>query len=84
MSEPMDTLISYESNVSSDKTIGTISSTTDQFIISNENCLQPRQNETQFEDVSDGNRSHGRKLQKRRSSSKPVKVYSGWQRRPPR
>ena len=44
----------YESNVSSDKTIGTVSSTTDQFIISDENSLEPMQNETQFEDVSEG------------------------------
>ena len=42
-----------ESNVSSDKTIGTISSTTDQFIVSNEKSLEPKQNETQFEDVSE-------------------------------
>ena len=58
----------YESNVSSNETIGTMSSTTDHFIISNENSLEAKQNETQFEDVSDGNRSHG-KLQKRRSGS---------------
>ena len=49
----------YESNTSSDKTIGKISCTTDQFIISNENSLEPKQNETQFEQVSDGNRGHG-------------------------
>ena len=35
----------YESNVSP------ISSTTDQFIISSENSLEPKQNQTQFEDV---------------------------------
>ena len=34
-------------NVSSDKTIGNISSKADQFIISNENSLEPKQNETQ-------------------------------------
>ena len=47
--------LNYESNVSSGKTIGTLSSTTDQFIISNENSLEPKQNEMQFpEDVSAG------------------------------
>ena len=50
----------YESNVSSDKTIGTKSSTTDQSLISNENRLEPKRKETQFEDVLDGNRSHGK------------------------
>ena len=69
----------YESNVSSDKTIGTISSTTDQFIICNENSLEPKQNETQFEDVSDGNRSHG-KLQKQRRRSKSTRVSKGARR----
>ena len=69
----------YESNVSSDKTTGTTSSTTDQSIISNENGLEPKQNETQFEDVSDGNRSHG-KLQKRRNSSKSTWVNKGARR----
>ena len=59
-----------------DKTIGNISSTTDQFIISNENSVQPKQNETQFEDVSDGNTSH-RKLQTRRSRSKSTRVSKG-------
>ena len=34
----------YESNVSSNKTIGTISSTTDRFIISYENSLEHKQN----------------------------------------
>ena len=66
----------YESNVSSDKTIENISSTTDQFIISNENSVEPKQNETQFEDVSDGNRRHG-KLQKRRSRSKSTRISKG-------
>ena len=68
----------YESNVSSDKTVGTISSTTDQFIISNENSVEPKLNETQFEGVSDGNRSHG-KLQKRiqRSRSKSTRDSKG-------
>ena len=63
----------YESNVGSNKTIGTISRTTDHFIISNENSLEPKQNETQLEDVSDGKRSHG-KLQKQRSRSKSDRV----------
>ena len=40
--------LNYESNVSSEKTIRAVSSTTDQFIISNENSLGPKQNETQF------------------------------------
>ena len=48
----------YESNVSSDKTIGTINSTTEQFIISNENSLDLKQKKRQFEDVSHGNKSH--------------------------
>ena len=69
----------YESNVSSDKTIGIISSTTNQFIISDENSLEPMQNETQFEDVSDGSRSRG-KLQKRRSRSKSTRVSKGARR----
>ena len=38
---------SYESNVSSDKTTGNISSKTDQFIISNQNTLEAKQNEMQ-------------------------------------
>ena len=54
----------YESNVSSDKTIGNTSSSTDNFIISNENGLEPKQNKTQLEVFSDGDRSYG-KLQKR-------------------
>ena len=58
----------YESKVSSDKTTGNISTKTDQFIISNENTLEAKQNETQL-DLVDGNRSRG-KLQKRRSRSK--------------
>ena len=62
----------YESNVSSDKTIGTITSTTDQFIMSNENSLEPKLNETQFEDVSDG--------QKGRSRSKSIRVSKGARR----
>ena len=66
----------YESNVSPDKTIGTISSTTDRFITSNENSLEPKQNKTEFEDVLDGNKSHG-KLQKRRSRSKSTGVSEG-------
>ena len=45
----------YESNVSSDKTTGNISRKTDQFIISSENTLEAKQNETQLEDLSDGN-----------------------------
>jgi len=51
----------YESNVSSNKTM-------DHFIISNENSLEPKQNETQFKDVSDGITQ----LQKRRSRSKSL------------
>ena len=39
----------YESNVSSDKTTRNISRKTDQFIISNENTLEAKQNETQLE-----------------------------------
>ena len=62
----------YESNVSSGKTVGTINSTTDQFIMSNENSLEPKQNETQFEDVSDG--------QKGRSRSKSIRVSKGARR----
>ena len=68
----------HESNVSSNKTIGTISSTTDHFIISNENSLELKRNELQFKDVSDGN-SHG-KLQKRRSRSKSTRVSKGTRR----
>ena len=63
----------YESIVSSDKTIRTINSTTEQFIISNENSLDPKQNKTQFEDVSHGYRSH-EKLMKRRFRSKSTRV----------
>ena len=66
----------YESNVGSDKTIGNISSSTDHFIISNENGLEPKQNKTQLEDSSDGNRSNG-KLQKRRSRSKSTHNSKG-------
>ena len=65
--------------MSSDKTIENISSRADQFIISNENSLEPKQNETQFEDVSDGNKSHG-KLQKGRSRSKSTRVSKGARR----
>ena len=47
-SDPMSThQQSYESNVSSDKTTGNIGSKTDQFIISNQNTLEAKQNETQ-------------------------------------
>ena len=47
LSEPMSTHISQTMNqthVSSNKTIGNISNTTVQFIISNENSLEPKQN----------------------------------------
>jgi len=59
----------YESNESSGKTTGNINSKTDQFIISNQNTLEAKQDKTQLEGLPDGNRSHG-KLQKRRSRSK--------------
>jgi len=49
---------------------------TDQFIISNEHLLEAKQNETQLEDLLDGNRSHG-KLQKRRSRSKFTHISKG-------
>ena len=66
----------YESNVSSDKTIGNISSSTDHFIISNENGLEPKQNKAQLEDFSDGDRSYG-KLQKRKIRSKSTRTSKG-------
>ena len=69
----------YESNVSSDKTIGNISSSTDHFIISNENGLEPKQNKTQLEDFSDGDRSYG-KLQKRRIRPKSTRTSKGARR----
>ena len=69
----------YESNVSSDKTTGNISRKTDQFIISSENTLEAKQNETQLEDLSDGNWTHG-KLQKRRSRSKSTSISKGARR----
>ena len=69
----------YESNVSSDKTTRNISRKTDQFIISNENTLEAKQNETQLEHLPDGNRSHG-KLEKRRSRSKSTRISKGARR----
>ena len=69
----------YESNVSSDKTIGNISSSTDHFIISNEDGLEPKQNKTQVEDFSDGDRSYG-KIQKRRIRSKSTRPSKGARR----
>ena len=69
----------YESNVSSDKTTKNISRKTDQFIISNENTLEAKQNETQLEHLPDGNRSHG-KLEKRRSRSKSTRISKGARR----
>ena len=66
----------YESNVSSDKTTGNIGSKTDQLIISNENTLEAKQDDTQLEDLPDGNRSHG-KLEKRRSRSKSTRICKG-------
>jgi len=52
---------------------------TDQFIISNEHLLEAKQNETQLEDLPDGNRSHG-KLQKQRSRSKFTRISKGARR----
>ena len=52
---------------------------TDLFIISNEHLLKAKQNETQLEDLPDGNRSHG-KLQKRRSRSKFTRISKGARR----
>ena len=77
LSEPLST--GSQSNESSDKTIGNISSKTDQFIISNENTLEAMQNETELEDLPDGNRSYG-KLQKRRSRSKSTRISKGTRR----
>ena len=76
LSEPLST--DNQSNESSDKTIGNISSKTDQFIISNENTLEAMQNETELEDLPD-NRSYG-KLQKRRSRSKSTRISKGTRR----
>ena len=69
----------YVSNVSSNKTTGNISRKTDQFITGSENTLEAKQNETQLEDLPDGNRSHG-KLQKRRSRSKSTRISKGSRR----
>ena len=65
---------SYQSNYESN-----ISSSTDHFIISNENGLEPKQNKTQLEDFSDGDRSYG-KLQKRRIRSKSTRTSKGARR----
>ena len=69
----------YVSNVSSNKTTGNISRKTDQFVIGSENTLEAKRNETQLEDLPDGNRSHG-KLQKRRSRSKSTRISKGARR----
>jgi len=45
-------LQNYESDVSSDKPNGNISRKTDQFIMSNENTLEVKQNKTQLEDLT--------------------------------
>ena len=55
------------------KTTGNISSKSSQFIISNQNTLEAKQNETLLEDLPDGNRSHG-KVQKRRSRPKSTRI----------
>ena len=70
-------LPNYESNLSFDKTTGNISSTADQFIISNDNSLEPKQSKTQLEDFTDGNRKYGRLEQKRRSRSKSTRICKG-------
>ena len=66
----------YESNLSFDKSTGNISSTADQFIISNDNSLENKQSKTQLEDFSDGNRKY-ETLQKRRSRSKSTRICKG-------
>ena len=48
----------YESNIGLNKAITNMSCTTDQSIISNQNTLVTKENETQLEDWSDGNRNH--------------------------
>ena len=72
-------LQNYESNVSSDKITGNISRKTDEFTISNENTFEAKQNEKQLEDLTDGNKGHG-KLQKRRSRSKSTRISKGARR----
>ena len=69
----------YQSNESSDKTTGNINRKTDQFIKASENTLEVKRNETQLQDLLDGNRSHG-KLQKRRSRSKSTSISKGARR----
>ena len=48
----------HKSNIGLNKAIRDISSTADQSITSNQNTLVAKQNETQSEDWSDGNRNH--------------------------
>ena len=48
----------HKSNIGLNKAIRDISSTADQSITSNQNALVAKQNETQSEDWSDGNRNH--------------------------
>ena len=50
--------LSVKTNIGLNKTIRNTSSTTNQSIISNQNTLVAKQNETQSEDWSDGNRNH--------------------------
>jgi len=69
LSEPESTHI-LESHVISDKTTGSISSK-----LINQSTLEAKQNETQWEDLSDDNRSRG-KLLKRTSGSKSTRMYS--------
>ena len=66
----------YEhSNVRLNRDIRNMSSITDQSLISNQNTLVAKPNETQSEDWSDGHRNHT-------GSKKKVKVQSYQQRRP--
>ena len=70
LSEPESTNI-FESDIILDKTTGSISSK-----LLNQSTLEAKQNETQSEDLSDDDRSHG-KLQKRTRRSKCTRVGKG-------
>ena len=50
--------LKYKSNIGLNKAIRNMSNTTDQSIISKQNTLVAKQNETQSEDWSDGDRNH--------------------------
>ena len=50
--------LKYKSNIGLNKAIRNTSNTTDQSIISKQNTLVAKQNETQSEDWSDGDRNH--------------------------